>query len=474
LLAPTAWICLAPIGFAFGAAFALIQNERAQSSLTALMEGRRMEPPARAPLAPLFHRLIEARSPRRGALTILGSDWRTGQRVAISDQDRNRHILIAGTTGAGKTNSLLNLVEASAGVGTVIIDGKGDIELATKVLAFAEARGQKTYLFEPTGTLPSAVYNPLATGDYTSLADRIVTLREWSEPHYLKLAEGFAQTTFKVLQTCNVRVDLLSVADALDVDHMLVLLRKNGKLIKTFKLLAEEVASLRDSEEHIEGLRAEVRNLSRSVFRNGFDTQLAQSNDTPVINLKTTRDEKALVYFCLPALVYPQRAEGLGKLIVNDIKFVTSTARTPWNIMLDEFSIFAGPQVLNLINQGRSYGLSVTLATQSIADIAHGAIKDGDKFVDQIFGSVNTYIIHRLNSANDCELIAGVAGTELDVEYTAQTLGGIGTGAASARHTRQFAVHPDAIKRLPVGTAFFINKNNSYIRHIKARKSRIG
>ena len=270
----------------------------------------------------------------------------------------------------------------------------------------------------------------------------------------MKLAEGFAQTAFKVLQACKHPVDLISLADMLDVTVMIGLIRKSGKLSPKMQRLAREVSDLREAESDISGLRAEIRNLSRSALGPLFDTARAEAENIPIIDLKKARDEKAIVYFCLPALVYPQRAAALGKLIVNDLKYVTSTAQTPWRVILDEFSVFAGPQVLNLINQGRGYGLSVVLATQSIADITQAAPQDGDKFIDQVFGSVNTYIIHRLNASNDCEIIAANAGTSQAVEYTAQTLGGVGTGAASARHTQQFVVHPSAIKALKNGEAF--------------------
>ncbi len=43
----------------------------------------------------------------------------------------------------------------------------------------------------------SCASNPLAYGDYTAKADRIMKLREWPEPHYESLAKAFLQTAFK-------------------------------------------------------------------------------------------------------------------------------------------------------------------------------------------------------------------------------------------------------------------------------------
>jgi hypothetical protein len=457
---PMVWSTLGAVGLALGSAWTLIRHGQERSALDALMRGRTQEVAKRAPLAPWFHRVVQARPARRGGAVVIGSEWQTGVAVSISDSDLSKHVLVVGTTGAGKTTGLLNLIEGSAGMGTVVVDGKGDYKLARRIIEMAKARGQKAYLFDATGNEASAVYNPLARGDFTSLADRILTMREWTEPHYRTLAEGFAQTTFKVLHECRARVDLLSASEALDTKFLTNLLRRTSKGGDQYKKLAAEVLALRAAEQQIEGLRAELRNLATSVFAPLFDTGRARAKRLPVIDLQRARAEGALVYFCLPALRYPAQAAKLGKLIVNDVKYTASVSEKPWRIILDEFSVFAGPQVLNVINMGRSNGLSAILATQSLADLAQGADKDGRSFTDQVIGSINTFIAYRLNSAADCELIASIAGTAEQVEFTAQTVHGAGTGAASARHTRSFNVHPDTIRNLDVGDAICVNKNS--------------
>lgn len=213
-LDPQAWATLGMLGLALGAIRTLVTSETEHSALDALMRGQPPDIIKRAPLAPWFHRMVEARPASRGGAVVVGSDWRTGAAVVVTENDLNRHMLVVGTTGAGKTTALLNMIEASS-MGTVIVDGKGDLELAHRVIEMARARGQKAYLFDATGGEHSAVYSPLASGDFTSLTDRIMTMRVWSEPHYRTLAEGFAQTAFKVMQACKQPVDLLTAAQAL-------------------------------------------------------------------------------------------------------------------------------------------------------------------------------------------------------------------------------------------------------------------
>ena len=474
---PSGWGALAPFGLIVGGCLALIAYSRQQSPLVALSQGRVLAPPRRAPLARILHRRLASRPPRQGSAIVLGSNWRTGDGVQISDADLNRHVLITGTTGAGKTNTILNLVEGIADAGLVIIDGKGDLNLARRVAKFAAQRKQKFSLFEPTGALPSAVYNPFACGDYTSLTDRVMSVREWTEPHYAIISEGFAQAALKTLLACGRAVDLLGLADALSVDSLQRMIKeasRGSENKETFKTLINEVETLRDEEKDISGLRAELRNLSRSTLGPLFDTARARRENIPIIELDRARTEKSITYFCLPALIYPKRANYLGRMIINDLRFVTSLERTPWPLILDEFSVFAGDQALNLLNQGREFGLRVILGTQSFADIARGVeVGAGDTFVTQVLESINTLIIHRMLSSKDREVAATETGTREAIERTVQTVGGIGTGAASSRFVQQFIAHPDAVRRLEDGVAFVVDRNHDTTVLTKIRKSSI-
>ena len=60
-----------------------------------------------------------------------------------------------------------------------------------QVMAYSRAHGRPAYLFAMNGE--SCAYNPLASGGYSAKKDRIVELREWTEDHYRKLAEGYLQ-----------------------------------------------------------------------------------------------------------------------------------------------------------------------------------------------------------------------------------------------------------------------------------------
>jgi len=188
-----------------------------------------------------------------------------------------------------------------------------------------------------------------------------------------------------------------------------------------------------------------------------------------------------VVIFSLPALQFPALADTLGKLVINDLKAVAheqlakpTAQRLPIYAVFDEFSVFAGEQVLNVINMGRSAGLHAVLATQSVADIGRAVPMTPDHFIRQVFSSCNSYLIQRLNAPEDAVLVAEAIGTKESFTHTAQIGEAGSTGWGSVRRTRSFVVHPDTIKQLPRGEAIFVNKTKGAVQRVKVRHGRIG
>lgn len=83
----------------------------------------------------------------------------------------------------------------------------------------------------------------------------------------------------------------------------------------------------------------------------------------------------------------------------------------------DEFSVFAGDQMVNLINQGRSAGIHAVLATQSLSDVTK---KGGDALLGQVLNNCNNYLIQRQNNPADAEMLANIIGTQEGFQITSQ------------------------------------------------------
>lgn len=421
----------------------------------------------------LSARLVNQRPAETSKGSLIGTD-RYARRIELSDKAANQHTLVLGTTGSGKTVTVCNIVESAInrGLPLIYIDGKGDYDLACRVARYGQERGRPVSVFAMTGE--SIVYNPLATGGFTSKKDRIIELREWTEEHYKKLAEGYLQCVFKVMEQCDIPCNLASLSDHLDLKKLKSLVRQHEAKMTGAQKLMDELSNQDQASKSIESLVAEIRNFTASEIGPLFEPE----DGKPVLTLDRVLKEKGVAYFCLPALEFPSMAQTLGRLVINDLKATMAQQlaqgqKHPVYVIFDEFSVFAGEQVLNVINMGRSAGIHAVLSTQSLSDIASGRKENADHFINQVVGNCNNFILHRQNSPEDAEKLAEMMGTRNTLEYTAQVSQIGPTHMGTVRRTRGFIAHPDQIKTLRTGEAFFFSKDDNKVSKIKARMSKI-
>ncbi|MCH9769723.1 MAG: type IV secretion system DNA-binding domain-containing protein [Gammaproteobacteria bacterium] len=401
--------------------------------------------------------------------TALGVEIYTGESVYLSDRAANCHVLAVGTTGSGKTTTISHIIERAIfqRYSLVYVDGKGDLDLARRIERYCQKQNVPFYLFSMAGS--SFHYNPLASGGFTSKKDRIIELRTWSEDHYRKLAEGYLQTIFKILDTLNIKLDLKTLVNYLEPHTLYELVRKH----QTPDLISL-IERLESQHKNMESLIAEIENMVHSEIGYLFDCQ----NSQKTLDLKKAIEEGAVIYFCLRPLAFPAYAETLGKLIINDLKAVIAAGldgaskKIPLYTIFDEFSVFAGPQIINLINQGRSAGVHAILSTQSLSDIT---VKGGEALLGQVLSNVNYFIIHRQNYPKDAETLANVIGTKSTFEVTSQITAqkGGNTGVGTVREIHEFMIHPDVIKRLEVGEAIMVDKQDFKVQRVAICDSKL-
>ncbi|MDH3663846.1 MAG: DUF853 domain-containing protein, partial [Alphaproteobacteria bacterium] len=183
-----AWMAFGPLGMTIGGLALLARGVMLGGPVRSTASGR----PRLRDRVSWFAGLAKKRADRGEAATpvgsLLGIDKMSGRQVVLSDREANTHTLMLGTTGSGKTVTVLNMVESAIdrGLPVIYVDGKGDQALAESVVDYAWSRGRPAYLFSLAG--PSCRYNPLSSGGYSAKKDRIIELRDWSEDHYRKLA----------------------------------------------------------------------------------------------------------------------------------------------------------------------------------------------------------------------------------------------------------------------------------------------
>lgn len=414
----------------------------------------------------------EAQHPDNG--TFIGTG-QGGRPAILLDQQANQHVLVLGTTGSGKTVTISNIVESALnrGMPLIYIDGKGDAELAQRCCAYANQQGRPAWLF---GLLDnSASYDPLDSGGFTSKKDRIIELREWSEAHYKKLAEGYLQAVFKVLDALAMPSDLITLSQHLDLRKLKSLVREHAQELDRPQALMDMLNEQDQAVSSISSLLAEIRNFTHSEIGHLFQ----QSDNRDMMTLKEVIRQQGMAYFCLPALGFPSLSQTLGRLIINDLKATMAHSlthsSTPPSVyaIFDEFSVFAGEQVLNAINMGRSAGLHAVLSTQSLSDIASGRASNADHFINQVIGNCNSFILHRQNAPSDARMLAELIGTHIVSDYSAHVSHSQPGPSGTVRQVRAFLTNPDEIKSLGTGEAFYVSKLTHESRRIKARKGRV-
>ena len=397
---------------------------------------------------------------------LLGVEQGSGRPVAITDRELNQHVFLVGTTGSGKTTTIMNFVESALqrGLPLVLVDGKGDAEVAAALEALARTCGRTLKVFAMRGD--SCRYDPLAQGGPTELRDKLLYLSEWSEPHYEALASRYLQFVLRVFERAGTRSDLPGLAQHLDPDRLAGLVRRIPDRREQADLL-DVLDGFRTNE--IRGLAARLAVLAESEIGHLF------RREGDVIDLTRSIAAREVVLFSLDSLGFPEYSRLLGRLIVTDLKGAAARAYRQRSGMVycifDEFSVFISKAVVDLIGKARGAGFCALIATQSLGDIETAA---GSAVVDQIIDNCNTFIIHQQNSPAGAEKLAGIVGTRRALELTRQVeetfLGRCWTGLGTVREVREYVVHPDEIKALRTGEAVVVRKAAGSVQRVWIRK----
>lgn len=364
------------------AATDLIKDNPHQSVIRALQEGKLIND--RKELSEKkIEKALEQISDGSETGTVLGVSKYTGKRVVIPDSYLNQIALVLGTTGSGKTITLRRFYQRAImrGYPLVIVDGKPTADNIMWLQKLAKQYNRKFYGFN-CGNY--AHYDTLSNGGFTELKDKIISLKdEWENDYYRSIAEDYLQTTFEVLLQSGKSFDLKLVAECLNHDDLLTVAREIGN-----DVLLKRVADL-DGYDHkdITGLKSHLNLLIHSELGRYF---IAGEN---MFSLPQALAENAVVYFALPALKFPSFSRVLGKLVINDLKATIDREDHQYKrvfMVFDEFSVFAGEQVLNLVNMGRGKGVHAIFGTQGLADLN----KVDDNFKNQVINCVNTVLCH--------------------------------------------------------------------------------
>jgi type IV secretory pathway TraG/TraD family ATPase VirD4 len=410
-----------------------------------------------------------ARESAGEARAYLGSSYWTGKPFYLSDDMRLMHTHVVGSTGVGKTESvLLTLLgqDIQRGKGAIVIDAKGDLELLAKIRMNVQAAGRmKDFLFFSLSNPElSHTYNPLLRGNASQIKDKLIGASEWSDEFYKKKAEEAALTILRPM------IELGRKPKFRDLYYLMTdsdLLRAFNNHVGTGLMhrdLELMISRFGDNSKFLSGLIADLALIAKSEFSVLVDV------DEGEIDLLKVYDQNKIVYFSLNTQGYEETAKRFGRLILQDIKTVSNEIQTQkdaserhfFPVYVDEFSSFTYENFIEFLNKGRGAGFAITLLHQSLADLATRRTT----FQQQILENTNIKIIMRQDDPFSIDKFSKIGGTRKTLISTYQTeekmLGVDFTGEGSMREAQTFRIDPDLVRTLGRGEAIVIIKSPEF------------
>jgi hypothetical protein len=346
-------------------------------------------------------------------------------RVAISTRTANGHLLVTGATGSGKTVGVLAMLTDAAAQGDPIVylDLKGGNTVPTYLAGLAARHGRRFQhfaLFDTSGPYEGpasdgpALYNPAAYGDATRRKDLLTKSCGSDVAFYRNMTQDFVQAAFAVLLTADPTLGgkgaIAAISDVMDPRKLLATARMippahphSAKLVKLALMYVEQMKN----REFMSSLKTFQTYLG--LFTGSIAGPLIAPGDN-VIDFADVDAQASIVCFSLNSSLYSDLAGRLATLVVEDLTTYAGSRFGqdvhPFRVVVDEFAVVDGTNVLNLIARGREAGMCITLATQTLADLEqHGA-----PFRRQVVDNLAGFVTFRTNSEDDARTYSGLTG----------------------------------------------------------------
>lgn len=307
--------------------------------------------------------------PRKArGISFVGNEIKTGQELWFNNDDMRTHVLIFGSTGSGKTVTLISFVfnALMQSSGFIYVDGKGDNTLFASIFSMTRRMGREDDLLlvnfmtgardiiGPQKTRLSNTLNPFATGSSSMLSQLVVSLMESGGQQaggdgdmWKNRAISFVEALMRILVYMRDQGHLL--LDPNTIRNYFVLPRIESIVLdKKFPLDSGQIIPLDDiPPQLLDALRTYLDNLpgfdrnkkgkqsGETLEQHGFITmQLTRTftslADTYAHILRTNLAEvdfkdvilnRRILVVLLPALEKsPAELANLGKLIVASLK----------------------------------------------------------------------------------------------------------------------------------------------------------
>lgn len=396
-----------------------------------------------------------------------GATWMQGlegkeQRLALSPKSRGTHVLVFGTTGAGKTKLFSAMVaqDILAHKAVVFLDPKGDPELREIMRRVCTEMGQpeKFVYFHPAFPDQSARIDPLYSFNRaTELAGRIAVLLPGGVEGaaFVAFSQKVLNNIIQGITSIGRRPTLMSVRSNLElgVDELVALAVGNWARIcmpkdwrketsayltdakditaKAQKLRAFYIEKMRGpfpnqdlegllsmfahNREHMNKMIASLLPLMDMLTSGTTGRLLSPAGDDPsdtrrITNMSQIIRRGEVVYIGLDSLSDPEVGYAIGSVLMADLTSVAGdrynfgTGNRPVSVYVDEAASTLSQSAIEMLNKGRGAGFEVTLATQLFADfVARFGSEDAAR---RIIGNTNTLIALRTQDYKTAQYVS--------------------------------------------------------------------
>jgi len=377
-------------------------------------------------------------------LYCMGLDMSMKQPVWFSDSQMRQHMLVMGTTGAGKTEFLLYLsAQAMAqGSGVIFVDGKGDVKTWFRLYSIAKRYGMEENMrvlnFGTNRAIGDIKYdlsntiNPFTLGDAGQLSEMMSALMAEAGGDG-GMWKGRAESMMRALLTALVDLRDMGVlalgpgalSDYMPLDKMASF--ENDTRVSD--LGRSEIKRYLDS---LPGYRAGGQGKAEADKQHGFLTMqfteiLGLFNNAyghimafklGEIDMYDVIVNRRSLYVMLPSMEKSGNSvKNLGKIVVNQIRAALSrtlgsgikgskaekldarptNSKTPMLCILDEYGSYAVEGFGEVAAQARSIGFATVFAVQDWASLEKADSKGNE--AQRIFANTNIKVVMKVEDS---------------------------------------------------------------------------
>lgn len=403
---------------------------------------------------------------------------RDGIDLYLSDKERSSHVQVIGTTGSGKSHSVVvpwTIRDLQRGHSSIIIDGKGSSDLPNQVFSIIDnAMIECQILHFDLGDIENSIkMNPLMHGSPQQVTDRIFSSFEFLDPYYRSIQYDICGYLIQLIQRNSEVVSFKLLHELLTNDaalsKQLEAINDNDDLKIQLKNHLREPA--KDRKNKLSGLTSQL-----SPFAIGEVSSLVNSDSSELVNVMLGDNAVKCLIVSIPTLKYQKLGHQLGKMLLQELSWCVSkrenlTSKEFISVFLDEFSEFAYDEFISVLNKARSAKVGLHLCHQSLSDLT----KVSDSFTRGINTNTNIKCVLGLNDPETADFYARHFGTTSTVKLTEQVQE-IGwfrkkeeTGKGSMREVEEYKVHPNVLKELYEGNGVIHlpTRNGSVTERIK-------